>query len=161
MSSVAEVRRTVSVPLEPREAFDLFTARVSDFWPRSHSIGTSEIAEVVIEPQVGGMWFERGVDGSQCQWGSVVEWAPPHRLVLAWQITADWRFDPDFSTEIHVEFVAEGVGQTRLDLTHRHLERYGVRAPQLRAVFESPAGWNGILNRFADVARATLGEEAE
>jgi hypothetical protein len=32
-----------------------------------------------------------------------------------------------------------------LDLRHRHLERYGEAAEQMRAVFDSPGGWEGTL----------------
>jgi hypothetical protein len=65
----------VSVPLAQARAFELFTTRMTEFWPKEHSIGESELAEVVLEPRSGGRWFERGVDGSECQWGRVA--APP------------------------------------------------------------------------------------
>jgi hypothetical protein len=64
------VHRAVSVPLAPDRAFALFAERMSDWWPREHSIGTSAMERVVVEPRAGGRWFERGVDGTECQWGS-------------------------------------------------------------------------------------------
>ncbi|MDT7725215.1 MAG: hypothetical protein QOI21_1791 [Actinomycetota bacterium] len=48
------VRRSVTVPLDPERTFDPFTARMTDFWPPEHSIGTAKIAEVVVEPHAGG-----------------------------------------------------------------------------------------------------------
>lgn len=147
-----EVRRSVSVPLSPEQAFELFTARMTEFWPREHSIGSSDIAEVVVEPGVGGRWFERGVDGSECDWGRVNEWAPPGRVVLMWQIGADWRFDPNLQTEVEVTFVEDSPGHTRLDLRHRHLERYGEQAESMIAIFGSPGGWDGTLARFVAAA---------
>jgi uncharacterized protein YndB with AHSA1/START domain len=148
--SAAEVAvvRTVTVPLPPAQAFELFTARMTDYWPAEHSIGASPMAEVVVEPWVGGRWFERGADGSECDWGRTAYWDPPHRLVLLWQITADWRFDPDFETEVAVTFTETSPGHTRLHLRHRHLQRYGDRAEQMRAVFDSPGGWTDTLDRF-------------
>ncbi|RZS41334.1 uncharacterized protein YndB with AHSA1/START domain [Herbihabitans rhizosphaerae] len=146
-----QVHRTVSVPLPPERAFDLFTARMSEFWPSEHSIGESALAEVVVEPSDGGRWFERGVDGAECDWGRVAEWAPPGRLVLLWQIGADWRFDPELETEVEVTFTEESPGRTRLDLRHRHLERMGDKAEVMRGVFDSPGGWAGTLANLVDL----------
>jgi hypothetical protein len=153
-AAAVEVVRSVTVPLSQARAFELFTARMTDFWPREHSIGTAEIAEVVVEPHVGGRWFERGVDGSECAWGRVAAWEPSRKLVLLWQIGADWQFDPDFETEVDVTFTEETPGHTRLDLRHRNLDRYRDQTEQMRAVFDSPDGWTGTLARFADLANS-------
>ncbi|MGH3321526.1 MAG: helix-turn-helix domain-containing protein [Streptosporangiaceae bacterium] len=110
------------------------------------------IADVVIEPRVGGRWFERGVDGSECDWGRVSVWEPPGLVILLWQIGVDWRMHPDFETEVELRFTDDGPGRTRLDLAHRHLERYGEAAEGMRSVFDSPEGWAGILTRFAELA---------
>ena len=76
-TAAVEVVRSVSVPLSQARTFELFTTRMTDFWPKEHSIGSSEIAEVVVEPRTGGRWFERGVDGSECPWGRVAAWDHP------------------------------------------------------------------------------------
>lgn len=65
-----------------------------DFWPPEHSIGSSAIAQVVVEPRTGGRWFERGMDGNECDWGRVDRWEPRGELVLLWQIGVNWTFDP-------------------------------------------------------------------
>jgi uncharacterized protein YndB with AHSA1/START domain len=127
---------------------------MTEFWPREHSIGTSAIADVVVEPRVGGRWFERGVDGSECAWGRVASWEPPRKVVLLWQIGADWQYDPDFETEVDVTFADDGPDHTRLDLRHRNLQRYGDRTEQMRAVFDSPGGWTGTLTRFVELANS-------
>ncbi|GBE65882.1 ATPase [Mycobacterium sp. MFM001] len=155
-STVVEVFRTLSVPLTQARAFELFTARMTDFWPKEHSIGSSELAEVVVEPYGGGRWFERGVEGSECQWGRVASWEPPRKVVLLWQIGADWRFDPDFETEVEVTFTPEGADRTRLDLRHRNLQRYGEATEQMRAIFDDPAGWTGTLANFADLVTGAV-----
>jgi uncharacterized protein YndB with AHSA1/START domain len=150
-AAVVEVFRSVSVPLSQARAFELFTARMTDFWPKEHSIGSSEIAEVVVEPRNGGRWFERGADGSECPWGCVASWDPPRKVVLLWQIGADWQFDPDFETEVEVTFTAEDTNRTRVDLRHQNLQRYGDNTEQMRAIFDDPAGWTGTLANFADL----------
>ena len=45
--------------------------------------------------------------------GRVLVWDPTNRIVLSWEIGADWKYDPSFSTEIEVEFLAEGPEKTR------------------------------------------------
>jgi hypothetical protein len=153
--SAVEVSRSVSVPLPQAQAFELFTTQMTEFWPKEHSIGDCELAEVVIEPRVDGRWFERGVDGSECQWGRVAAWGPPRKVVLLWQIGADWQFDPEFETEVEVTFSEDGPDRTRLDLRHRNLQRYGDSADQMRAIFDDPAGWTGTLAGFVDLATQT------
>ncbi len=152
--SAVEVFRSMSVPLSQARAFELFTTRMTEFWPKEHSIGVSELAEVVIEPQSGGRWFERGVDGSECQWGRVSAWEPPRKVVLLWQIGADWQFDPEFETEVEVTFSSEGPDRSRLDLQHRNLQRYGANTEQMRTIFDDPAGWTATLAGFAELAGA-------
>lgn len=152
--STAEVvvRRSVRVPLDPARAFALFTDRMQDYWPKDHSIGGSPRAAIVLEPRAGGRWFERGEDGSECAWGRVGEWTPPGRLVLIWQLSAEWTYDPDLTTPVEIDFVAEAPGRTRVDLAHRHLERYGARAEAMRAAFEGPGAWQSILDSYAGEA---------
>lgn len=157
-AAAVEVVRSVSVPLTQARTFQLFTARMTEFWPKEHSIGGSEIAEVVVEPRHNGRWFERGVDGSECQWGRVAAWDPPRKVVLLWQIGADWKFDPDFETEVEVTFTDESAGRTRVDLCHRNLQRYGDATEEMRAIFDHPNGWTGTLHRFVDLATSETGE---
>jgi hypothetical protein len=117
---------------------------------------------VVLEPRSGGRWFKRGVDGSECQWGRVAAPPqaggtprdPPRKVVLLWQIGADWQFDPEFETEVEVTFSEEGPDHSRLDLRHCNLQRYGANTEQMRAIFDDPAGWTGSLAAFVDLAAA-------
>jgi uncharacterized protein YndB with AHSA1/START domain len=106
----------------------------------------------IIEPQVGGRWFERGEDGSECEWGHVLAWEPPARLVLAWQIDSQWRFDPTLLTEVEVRFIPDGDG-TRVELEHRNIEHFGNQAEAARVALDSPMGWSGLLESYAASAQ--------
>ena len=151
-TAAVEVVRSVTVPLSQARTFELFTARMTEFWPKEHSIGSSEIAEVIVEPRSGGRWFERGVDSCECQWGRVAAWDPPRKVVLLWQIRSDWKFDPEFETEVEVSFTNEATDRTRVDLAHRNLQRYGDDTEQMRSIFDQPNGWTGTLDGFAGLA---------
>jgi uncharacterized protein YndB with AHSA1/START domain len=146
---VAPVRKSINVRATPDRAFQVFTAGMSRWWIKSHSINKSPIKEIVIESKVGGRWYERGEDGSTCDWGRVLSWEPPNRLVLSWEITADWKHDPNLKTEVEVRFIADGKNATRVELEHRRLDLYGVRGDEMRSIFDSEMGWKGLLQAFA------------
>jgi uncharacterized protein YndB with AHSA1/START domain len=146
------VRKELLIKTSAERAFQAFTEEMGGWWPQTHHIGKSEMRDVILEPGEGGRWYEIGVDGSQCDWGKVLIWNPPRRLVLAWQITAAWQYDPDFLTEVEVQFLDEGPRQTRLKLEHRNIERFGVKAEDIWSAFDSEGGWLGIIRAFAAVA---------
>jgi len=103
----------------------------------------------VIEPHEGGRWYTRHQDGSETSTGQVIAWEPPHRLVLTWQISAAWRYDPSLVTTIEVSFMAEAPDRTRVRLEHRDLERFGPDAPRMRETFETPGAWSATLSAYA------------
>jgi uncharacterized protein YndB with AHSA1/START domain len=144
-------RITVRVPIE--KAFRVFTSAFNTWWPREFHIGQAEMAEAVLEPREGGRWYERGVDGSECDWGRVLAWEPPHRLLITWQINGEWQFDPEpqHASEIEVRFIAEGPGETRVELEHRLLDRL-VGGQALRDGIGEGGGWSSNLERFANAA---------
>jgi uncharacterized protein YndB with AHSA1/START domain len=148
----APVRRSITVSVAPEQAFKVFTADIGRWWPTSHKIGASAFKSAAIEPRAGGRWFEIGEDGTECQWGDVIVWDPPSRLVLAWRIRADWQFDPSLLTEVEVRFVPTADGGTRVELEHRLLENMGDAAEAARNTFDSEQGWKGILERYKAAA---------
>jgi len=144
------VRRSVTVHASPERAFEVFTAGFNSWWPiETHHIGEADPAEAVIEPRAGGRWFERGVDGSECDWGFVNAWEPPHRLLLAWHLTPEYAFDPDpaQATEVEVRFTA-AEGGTLVELEHRGFEKYG-DPEKIRESVSQKGGWGDLLEMFA------------
>jgi uncharacterized protein YndB with AHSA1/START domain len=148
------VRHTMSVDAPQEKAFEVFTDSLDDWWPRSHKIGAEPLERAVLEAGEGGRWYERDTDGSECDWGKVLVWEPPSRVVLTWQLTGEWAYDADFVTEIEVTFVPEGPNRTRVEVEHRGLDAYGDQAGDMREQFDSPGGWPGLLEAFAAAAAA-------
>jgi uncharacterized protein YndB with AHSA1/START domain len=153
-TTIAPVRRELTVPISAQQAFTLFTEGYNSWWI-GHHIGSADLAEVVLEPRVGGRWYERGVDGSECDWGRVLVFEPPTRLVVTWQINAKWEYDPDpdHASEVEVRFTEEN-GQTKISFEHRHLERLGADAEDLAKQVAAPNGWSGILDLYVEAAKA-------
>jgi len=154
MSSIEPVKKRVVVATSPERAFRIFTEDLDRWWPREHHIGTSPLKRAVLEPRQGGRWYAICEDGSECDTGKVLSWEPPRRLLLGWQITAQWKFDPNFLTEVEVTFTPEGPKRTRVELEHRNLERYGAEAVDLRKNIDAPGGWGLLLQNYAGVVAA-------
>ena len=154
-TDLTTVRKVLTVQAPQAVAWRVFTERMATWWPlATHKIGAAKAVDAVIEPRVAGRWYERGDDGSTCDWGRVITWEPPSHLALSWEITADWQHDPDLKTEIDVRFFAEGENATRVELEHRHLDRYGVRRDEMRGIFDSEGGWSGLLASFGRAAES-------
>jgi uncharacterized protein YndB with AHSA1/START domain len=149
----APIRCSVEVKVPPARAFEIFTGGASRWWLKTHTINAtkSPIKDVIIEPRAGGRWFERGEDGSECEWGRVLAWEPPHhqgpgRLLLAWQINAEFKYDASLLTEVEIRFTPAGSG-TLVELEHRLIERMGERGVGMRDAFTR--GWGLLLESFA------------
>jgi len=152
---LASVRRTITVETSRERAFALFTERAGSWWPATHHIAPQPFVAVVMEPRVGGRWFERSAEGAECEWGHVLAWEPPSRVVLAWQLTAEWKYEPDMAkaSEVEVRFVAEGAKRTRVELEHRGFERHGAGAEKMRTAVEGPSGWTQCLTQFNEATQ--------
>lgn len=148
--TIAPVRKSIAVAAPPEAAFRLFTEGMHRWWPPAHTINPVPRADIVIEPNPGGRWFERGTDGSECDWGRVALWEPPARLILIWQLTQEWQFDPALETELEIRFTPEA-GGTRIALEHR-LEGYGDAAEAMFGVFDAPNAWGGLLEALRAVS---------
>lgn len=150
--TAAPVLQQVRVKLAPMAAFDLFANRFDTWWPRDKSAnpGTT-LAETVLEPWVGGRWYEKGSNGSTCDWGRVLAYEPGRRLVLNWQLSANYRYDPALVTEVEIAFEADGDG-TVVKLEHRNIERFGERYAEMRNGIAGTNGWPAILAAYVDKA---------
>ena len=138
---------TVAAPIE--KAFRVFTANMSTWWPKSHHIGASPLKECIIEPKVEGRWYEVCEDGSECDWGTVLAWEPPNRVMLNWQLNASFKRDPALVSEVEVRFTALSPTQTRVDFEHRNLEALGLDGAGVTGMDH---GWGTILDSYSSQA---------
>jgi uncharacterized protein YndB with AHSA1/START domain len=147
---IAPVRKSVVVEASPPQAFAVFTSGINRWWPKSHGIGATPIRESVIEPFVGGRWYTHHEDGNDIVIGHVRVWEPAERLVISWEISAEWKPDPRpaLTSEIEVRFTAEAGGRTRVDLEHRNFERLGAAAGE-KMRKDVDGGWVHLLDLYA------------
>jgi uncharacterized protein YndB with AHSA1/START domain len=160
MSTQAEqtsIRQTVVVEAPQERAFRVFVEQFDRIKPREHNLLRVDIAESVFEPRAGGRVYDRGVDGSECQWARVLAYEPPDRLAFSWDISPQWQIetDRDRTSEVEVRFVAEGPDRTRVELEHRHLDRHGDGWEQgLRPALDGDQGWPLYLGRYVEAVSA-------
>jgi uncharacterized protein YndB with AHSA1/START domain len=106
---------------------------------------------VVFEGRDGGRIFERTPAGDEVEWGEVMVWQPPRRLVYSWHIRAD----KSDATEVEIRFIDVTGRTTRVEIEHRGWERLGARGPRWRDV--NHAGWDGVLPDYVAACQAATG----
>ena len=149
-AAIPPVRKTIEVGTDTEHAFRVFTAHMHQWWPPPCD-GGEERTNMLLEPRVGGRWFEQMKSGEERQLGRVLSWQPHTRLLLTWQLRLKEKtFDPNLETEIEITFTSTTPGKTLVAVEHRHLERFGIEAQQAYEAFNSPYAWVGILEAFRD-----------
>jgi len=148
------VRTAVDVKVTPARAFELFTAQIGAWWDADKHILQAPLAEMVFEPFVGGQIIDRGTDGSECRWARVLAYEPPDRVVFSWDINVQWQIetDPERCSEVEITFSELTESSTRVQLTHRHLDRHGPGWESMRDAVAG--GWS--LDGFAAFTRKVV-----
>jgi uncharacterized protein YndB with AHSA1/START domain len=154
--SPAPIRKSLRVRAGRQKAFDTFVGAMGSWWLKTHSLVESGQKDVIIEPRAGGRWYEIGNDGSEKQWGRVLAWEAPDRVLLAWQLNAEWTYDPDFETTVEVRFTPDGDDHTIVDFEHRDLDRFGANAEAVRGDYDTgmDGGWQQLLENYRTMAEA-------
>ena len=135
--TIAPVRKSIRVNASRDHAFEVFTSGLGRWWPRKATIGKSPLKMAVMEPRLGGRWYELGEDGSQTEVGKVL-----------------WQPDTTVSSEVEVRFTAERADATVVELEHRKFERLGAEGgASLRK--DVDGGWPGMLEHFKREAEAS------
>lgn len=153
--TVASVRRTVEVAVDPSTAFRIFTEHMDEWyvggrhaWHDPHrAVG------IRIEPGVGGRWLEvwDAETGDGYEIGVVQVWEPGSRFVVSYRHP---RLPPEPLTEIEVRFRPAG-GGTRVTLEHRGWDRLPA---DVVAGFVTPQAWGSLVRWYAEhVARGAPG----
>jgi len=149
--TIAPVSKSVRVKASQAHAFEVFTAGLDRWWPRKASIGAAPMKAMMLEPHLGGRWYEVAEDGSQATVGKVLLWDPPNRFIVSWDINGKWKPDTTVGSEVEVRFTIEGPDATLVELEHRKFEQLGAEAgPLMRRDVDS--GWPSILEGFRAAA---------
>jgi uncharacterized protein YndB with AHSA1/START domain len=146
LTSVEPVRKSVTVPAAPPRAFELFTARIQEWWPlATHSVGAGHAVGIAFGEGAGAAITETLADGTTSAWGTITDWEPPHRVAFTWhpgRAAAE-------GTRVEVTFTPDGPDRTVVRLVHSGWER---RADGGSARDGYDSGWEPVIGRFAEAA---------
>lgn len=150
------IRQSTTVRSSREHTFDVFVSTIGQWWPlQPYSAGRERVRAVHVEPRVEGRVYEQWDDGTECDWGRLLAWEPPGRLVMTWEMTPA-------PTEVELTFTALGPSLTRVAVEHRGWE--ALTDAQLGADCARPGGyvggafvrgWEEILGRLVGAAEAT------
>lgn len=135
---IEPIRLEVTVNRSVEEAFSQFTGRMTDWWPMQRfTFAPGRAHEVLMEPYVGGRFYERYKDGGEFTIGEVLAWEPPRHVVFTWR--GRWAMP----TEVSVVFTAVEPSLTRIQLVHSGWERLGNIGLERRNEYLN--GWPAVL----------------
>jgi len=148
------VRRTLTVQVPVERAFAIFADELAAWWPAEYTWAKDTLETIGIESGKDGRCFEVGPHGFRCDWGRVLEWNSPHRLVFSWQISPTRAPEPNpgKASEVEVRFESNGPHSTSVEFEHRKFSKHGDGAAEYREAMNSPQGWDYILSRYEGAA---------
>ena len=139
---IEPIRIAFDVAAPPAHAFEVWTARISQWWPADHTVSAAPGLTVVLERRAGGRIFERTLEGVEHEWGEVTVWEPPSRLAYLWHL----RRDREDATEVEIRFVDRGDATTRVEIVHRGWERLATDGASWRD--RNEGGWATLLPHY-------------
>lgn len=143
------IKKQLLIDASQETAFRVFTERMGEWWPKSHHIGKTPPTDSIIEQRENGRWYSTHEDGTECDLGKVLVWDPYGRLLLAWQVDGNFKYDPDLISELELLFDAEEPGRTRVTMEHRDLEKLAGGA---KIIEDMERGWGLILQLYKNLA---------
>ena len=144
-----------AVDVPPEHAFRVFVDEIDRWWPRDYTWAQDNLAEIAIEPKMGGRAYERDKSGGERVWGKVLSFDRPHHVVIAWQISPE-RTPEDSeatSSRLDVRFSPLEGGRTNVLLVHRDFFRHPGDWEKYRNQMAAKTGWPMIISAFAKAAK--------
>lgn len=140
------IKKTVTVPLSAREAFDLFTQDIDMWWPKASHAVKGPKATLRFSKHKGEPITETGEDGEIVVWGKLIAYDPGVYLAFSWFPGRD----ESEATVVEVTFAQTEAG-TRCDLTHGGFDILGPTADAVSTSYLR--GWDLVLGCYAGAVK--------
>lgn len=128
----AELEATIGAP--PSRVFEALTREVSAWWGAPYLIGKAQ--RLVLEPRLGGRFYEEWADGAGALWGTVTELEEDKLL----EVTGPVGMGGPVVGRVRFTLAPQGAAGTRLSLSHR-----GFGAVTEKTGAEYKGGWTDLL----------------
>ncbi|MFI5892525.1 SRPBCC domain-containing protein [Actinoplanes sp. NPDC051513] len=145
--SLPPLHRQIVVPASPGEAFEVFTARIGEWWPVGRF---SVFGEGAVAAFHDGELVETGPDGGTAVWGKVLDWQPPRSFRMTWHPGRD----AAGASVVEVSFAPVGDEATLVTVTHSGWESLDARGEYRR-------GWPAVLSSLAATCKPAVSEPAQ
>ena len=139
---IEPIRLGFEVDCAADHAFEVWTGRIAQWWPKDHTVSAEDDLTVVLEGRPGGRIFERRSSGIEHDWGQVTIWEPPARFAYTWHLNRD----ATDATEVEIRFIARGDAATTVEIEHRGWERLGAEGASWRD--RNRGGWATLLPHY-------------
>lgn len=149
---IAPIIKSIEVRRSAADAFRVFTAEMSAWWPlathtRANTKAGEITARVTVEPRVGGRIYETLNDGRELEWGKVARYEQGAHFAMNWTMGRP----AEESTLVSVRFEPLSETSCRVTLTHENWERMGEEGAKMREAYNN--GWVTVFDQcFGDLA---------
>ncbi len=147
------IEKTITVPLNPADAFALFTDGIDKWWPgATHSVSANKgktPKKITFPKQKGGDITELTEDGDTVLWGRIIAYDPGKYLAFSW---FPGKSDAE-ATVVTVTFKDTGDG-TQCDLTHGGFDILGDLADAVSTSYLT--GWDLVLGNYCAAAKVPV-----
>lgn len=133
----------LTLACSPSHAFEVFTARIGEWWDPQYSGDAETFKTVTIDPRMRGQITERHEDGSEHDWGEVIAWDPPAKVAFSFTLAQD----RTFPSVVRATFVPAEQG-TLVTFEHGGWSKHNAEA---RGKFTD---WAHLLDRYVEAANA-------
>lgn len=144
------VNRNFDVSASAKEAFETFVNHFSSWWPKEYTWSQDALTSIGITPKQNGLCYEKGPYNFRCDWGRVIEFEPPNKIIFTWQISPE-RVpvpDPEKASIVEIKFDEKNAWNTVISFVHRDFSRHGKSGGHYREVMDSAQGWSYILHQY-------------
>lgn len=142
------VIKSIVVGRSASDLFKIWADKIGEWWPAGHSVSHDPDTRVLLEPWIGGRFYEQTSTGAEHEWGQVTAWDPPAFLAFSWYLGSG-QARP---SHVEVRFVPLGENQTQIVIEHRGPKLIGDLWVLRQKIFNS--SWTTILKAVALLAES-------